>query len=170
MLASPIRDGRRLVGQVESGCIGGVADHFITAALPRSHRPVTHPFYGVESNIESGGIADDYYYDEDEEDEEGEFDDFGVEDYYDGLEFGKLLLFLVVVTGVGRVVDECDGGGNPAELPASRESRGRTRFVGGSLCTDTHTARSLVAAATIHLSYPLLTPVHQLSSLPLSPS
>ncbi len=67
-----------------------------SASLPRSHRPVTRPFFGVDSIVESGGIAEDYLYDDDEDEyyeEDGE-EYYGVDEYYDGLDFGESALVL----------------------------------------------------------------------------
>jgi hypothetical protein len=67
-----------------------------SASLPRSHRPVTRPYFGVDSIVESGGIAEDYLYDDDEDEyyeEDGE-EYYGVDEYYDGLDFGESALVL----------------------------------------------------------------------------
>ncbi|BEI84863.1 hypothetical protein CcaverHIS002_0502640 [Cutaneotrichosporon cavernicola] len=77
--------------------VAGVQDHCqtttnLTPSLPLSHRPVTRPFYGVDSTVESGGIADDYYYDDDDDDdyeEDGEGEYYGVDEYYDGIDFDE---------------------------------------------------------------------------------
>lgn len=56
-----------------------------------STTPLTHPFYGHESTVESGGFADDGYEDEYSEEEDGDYyyEEQGDSDDWDHIDFGE---------------------------------------------------------------------------------